>query len=191
MISKGELLRQRIVAAADELFYQQGYEKTSFNDIADAVEISRGNFYFHFKSKDEILNAVIDKRLQDIKSMLETWEQNSRSPKDNLIAYIDMLYSNQGKIKNHGCPIGVMCAELNKTNHFMLSDAIEMHTLFKDWLTEQFKQLGLKKQAEALSMHLLARSQGIASITHTFGNTIFLKKEIKLLKEWLDGAIDK
>ena len=189
MTSKGELLRQRIVAAADELFYQQGYENTSFNDIASAVEISRGNFYFHFKSKDEILNAVIDKRLQDIKCMLETWEQNSRNPKDNLIAYIDMLDSNQSNIKNHGCPIGVICTELNKTNHFMLSDAIEMHTLFKDWLTQQFKQLGQKKQAEALAMHLLARSQGIANITHTFGNRKFLKQEIKLLKEWLEDAI--
>ena len=45
MGNKGEALRQRIIVAADELFYQQGYENTSFSDIADMIGISRGNFY--------------------------------------------------------------------------------------------------------------------------------------------------
>jgi AcrR family transcriptional regulator len=36
--------REYIIEAADQLFYQRGYEHTSFSDIADAVQISRGNF---------------------------------------------------------------------------------------------------------------------------------------------------
>ena len=55
--------RANIIDAADQLFYRQGYEHTSFADIADVVQISRGNFYYHFKSKDEILDAVINLRL--------------------------------------------------------------------------------------------------------------------------------
>ena len=55
--------RDQIVDAADQLFYQQGFEHTSFADIANAVNISRGNFYYHFKTKDDILDAVIDLRL--------------------------------------------------------------------------------------------------------------------------------
>ena len=51
--------RDHIVEAADRLFYRQSFEHTSFSHIADVVQISRGNFYFHFKSKDEILEAVI------------------------------------------------------------------------------------------------------------------------------------
>ena len=54
----GAATRDHIVEIADQLFYQQGYEHTSFADIAEAVNISRGNFYYHFKAKDEILNAV-------------------------------------------------------------------------------------------------------------------------------------
>ena len=42
--------RQDIVEKADLLFYQHGFENTSFADIADAVGISRGNFYYHFKT---------------------------------------------------------------------------------------------------------------------------------------------
>ncbi|MEW8341923.1 MAG: TetR family transcriptional regulator, partial [Candidatus Thiodiazotropha taylori] len=40
--------RQQIVEAADDLFYRQGFEHTSFADIAKVVSISRGNFYHHF-----------------------------------------------------------------------------------------------------------------------------------------------
>ena len=55
--------RDHIVEAADQLFYHRGYEHTAFSDIADVVQISRGNFYYYFKTKDEILDAVIGLRL--------------------------------------------------------------------------------------------------------------------------------
>ena len=46
--------RAQIVEAADQLFYERGFEHTSFADIAAQVQISRGNFYYHFRTKDEI-----------------------------------------------------------------------------------------------------------------------------------------
>lgn len=51
--------RNLIVEEADALFYESGFEATSFAEIAKAVGISRGNFYHHFKTKDDILDAVI------------------------------------------------------------------------------------------------------------------------------------
>lgn len=62
--------REQIVEAADRLFYEHGYARTSFADIAGAVQISRGNFYYHFKTKDEILDAVIALRLANTRRML-------------------------------------------------------------------------------------------------------------------------
>lgn len=64
----------QIVEAADRLFYQRGFEATSFADIAEALSLSRGNFYYHFKTKDEILAAVIARRLASTSAMLEAWE---------------------------------------------------------------------------------------------------------------------
>ncbi|HBU98755.1 TetR/AcrR family transcriptional regulator, partial [Thalassospira lucentensis] len=66
--------RDRIIETADILFYQQGFEATSFADIALAVGISRGNFYHHFKTKDDILDGVINHRLANTEQMLDRWE---------------------------------------------------------------------------------------------------------------------
>ena len=89
--------RDRIVEAADDLFYRRGYEHTSFSDIADAVRISRGNFYYHFKSKDEILDAVIEVRLADRRMMLERWEIEGKHPADRIRSFIDILIANRRK----------------------------------------------------------------------------------------------
>ena len=72
--------RDRIVEEADQLFYRQGFEHTSFAQIAEALGISRGNFYYHFKTKDEILDAVINHRLTRTHAMLEHWEIEGATP---------------------------------------------------------------------------------------------------------------
>src|ERR1041384_7631312 len=106
--------REEIVAAADRLFYRQGYEHTSFSDIAGAVQISRGNFYYHFKTKDEILDAVIAARLAGTQAMLERWEIEGKSPEDRIRSFIQMLIANRADIKRYGCPVGTLSGELAK-----------------------------------------------------------------------------
>ena len=66
--------RTKIIEAADTLFYQRGFEYRSFADLADMVQISRGNFYHHFRTKDEILAAVIAIRAEITRAMLQKWE---------------------------------------------------------------------------------------------------------------------
>ncbi len=182
---KGEALRQRIVVAADQLFYHQGYENTSFSDIASAVNISRGNFYYHFKTKDEILTAVINHRIGHSQLMLAQWEKNYSDPKQRILLYLNILTTNQESIKSHGCPVGSLCTEMAKTQHTLLHDASNVLVHYRDWLSRQFKQLGLN-QPTSLAMHLLARIQGIATITNAFEDKEFLCQEVKKLISWLD-----
>ena len=106
--------RDQIIEAADQLFYRQGFEHTSFSDIADAVKISRGNFYYHFKSKDEILDAVINLRLSNTQKLLDKWETEGEQPVDRIRSFIHILIMNRAKIKSFGCPVGTLCTELAK-----------------------------------------------------------------------------
>ncbi len=189
MGNKGEALRQRIIAAADELFYQKGYENTSFSDIADAVGISRGNFYYHFKSKNEILTAVIDARITGIGLMLEEWNKKFIDPRKRLYYYIDMPLRDQENILLHGCPVGGLCTELAKTNRAMLDDANKMFTVFRDWLVTQLNLLGVNKNVKKIAMHFIARVQGVVTVSNAFKDKGFLQQEVKQLKKWLDDEV--
>jgi TetR/AcrR family transcriptional regulator, transcriptional repressor for nem operon len=177
--------RDHIVDAADDLFYRQGYEHTSFSHIADAVRISRGNFYHHFKTKDEILRAVIAARLATTREMLAQWETDSEDPADRIRSFIHILVANQAKIMRHGCPVGTLCAELAKLEHASQTAAAELFTLFRTWLRRQFALLGREAEADALAMHLLAMSQGVAALTNAFGDPEFVAREVEQMSDWL------
>jgi AcrR family transcriptional regulator len=182
--------REHIIEAADLLFYRQGYEATSFADIAAAVQISRGNFYFHFKSKDDILEAVIDARLAATRRMLDQWAIAGLNPADRIRSFIDMLIANRADIKRFGCPVGTLTAELAKLEHAARPDANKLFTLFRSWLREQFILLGCKTDADTLAMHLLARSQGVAALANAYHDEKFIRREVELMHEWLDTHVD-
>jgi AcrR family transcriptional regulator len=177
--------RDRIVDAADRLFYRQGYEHTSFSDIADAVRISRGNFYYHFKSKDEILDAVITARLTRTGEMLERWEADGKTPEDRIRSFIRILIANWDDIRLYGCPVGTLSTELAKLNHVAQDEANRLFTLFRTWLRRQFTLLGRDADADALAMHLLARSQGVAMLANAFRDERFVQQEVDQMCDWV------
>ena len=58
--------KKEILDIAEELFTTKGYDKTSTTDILERVGIARGTMYYHFKSKEEILDALIDRIIHGI-----------------------------------------------------------------------------------------------------------------------------
>ena len=181
--------RDQIIDAADDLFYRQGFEHTSFAHIATAVGISRGNFYYHFRSKDEILHAVIEARLAKTRDMLHDWEIDSTTPAQRIRCFIRILIMNRARIKNFGCPVGSLSTELNKLNHPSGPDANRLFSLFRNWLAGQFEQLGRSADADDLAMQLLAASQGAATLASAFNDEGFLHKEAERMNQWLDDLI--
>ncbi|MBP1847967.1 AcrR family transcriptional regulator [Rhizobium petrolearium] len=179
--------RQEIVDAADRLFYEQGFEATSFADIASAVNLSRGNFYYHFKTKDEILGAVIALRLANTRQMLEAWETEGREPADRIRSFIHILIMNRVKIMAYGCPVGTLCSELAKLDHIAKEEAAKLFILFRDWLARQFAAFGRETDAEALAMHILMRSQGVASLATAFHDESFIRREVEDMCDWLEA----
>ncbi|WP_100403644.1 TetR/AcrR family transcriptional regulator [Bacillus sp. FJAT-42315] len=61
VIKKAEERRNEILDVADELFGQKGFDGTSTNDILEKVGIARGTLYHHFKSKEDIMDALIER----------------------------------------------------------------------------------------------------------------------------------
>ncbi len=181
--------RERIVEAADQLIYRQGYEQTSFADIAAEVDISRGNFYYHFRTKDEILQAVIAQRLAATRQMLADWEAECDTPAGRIGCYIDMMIANRALIKHYGCPVGTLSSELARSHHALAAEAGALFKLFRIWLRKQFAELGHKTEADALAMHLITRSQGIAALASVYHSERLIRREVALLHDWVRSLV--
>ncbi len=71
---KGQATREKLLAAAEDVFALRGYEMARVADIVAAAGISHGMFYRHFADKDAILSAVLDRlnnRLRDISGKVD------------------------------------------------------------------------------------------------------------------------
>ena len=70
---KSQAMREKILNTATQLFIQKGSEKTSMQDIAQTAGISKGAIYHHFKSKDEIVLAVMSSRQELMEEEMKQW----------------------------------------------------------------------------------------------------------------------
>lgn len=61
IVKEAAVRRNEILDAAEQLFVTKGFDKTSTNDILERVGIARGTLYYHFGSKEEILDAIIQR----------------------------------------------------------------------------------------------------------------------------------
>ena len=61
IVKEAEVRKEEILDAAEKLFAAKGFDNTSTGDILDAVGIARGTLYYHFKSKEDILDGVIQR----------------------------------------------------------------------------------------------------------------------------------
>jgi AcrR family transcriptional regulator len=190
MPKKSERTRQRIVEAANRLFYHKGYHQTSFSDVVEAAGVPRGNIYYYFKTKDEILEAAIRYRTDRIGQMLENWNGDYRTPIERLQRFVDILGNSVDSITRFGCPMGTLNSELGKDNLALQELAENLFKVFEAWLCDQFAELGYAGRAQELAMRLMAQGQGISVIAHVHHDDAFLRREKARLSHWLDQLAD-
>lgn len=189
-MSTGQTTRDMIIQEADRLFYQRGFDHTSFADIAGLVNISRGNLYHHFKTKDDILYAVIDFRRQKLLKLLDKWEQDVSSPVERIKQFFSFFSVNREKIRLYGCPLGTLCNEMAKLEHSAKGDVVEIYDVCRLWLSQQFEAMGYSEDvADHQSLHILAQSQGIANIFTAYQDDRFVERELERVYDWLDAQV--
>jgi AcrR family transcriptional regulator len=188
MGTKGENNRTRIIEAADQLFYKHGYNQTSFSDIADITGIPRGNFYYYFKTKDDILAAVVEARVRQYQEALLSCDDATENPAERLHAFIDIMAGSENSVVDTGCPIGSLCVELAKDTEALQSKSREVFVLLRGWMNRQFEEIGLD-DANDKAMDLLSRMQGIAVIACAFKDSAYLHRSVADLKNWINNLV--
>ncbi len=83
-IREKEQLRQQILDAARELFFEEGYGNVSMRKVAEKIEYSPTTIYLYFKNKTDLLIAISENILNDLLDTLQALSEDSRDPLRNL-----------------------------------------------------------------------------------------------------------
>ena len=177
--------RARLVAAASDLLYRQGVERTTLADIAQVADVPVGNVYYYFKTKDDVIAAVIEAHAQQVDTTLSLIDARHRSPRSRLKAFVRELAGQSEIVADYGCPLGGLCSELDKRVEGSSLAVAGLMRLPIDWAAKQFESLG-RRDAQELAVHLLATYEGSALLANTLRDPGILSGAARRLERWID-----
>ena len=108
-----------------------------------------------------------------------------RSPQARLKALVQNWSDMGDLVAQHGCPMGTLCAELDKLDGGRDREAAAVLALIIDWAESQFRQLG-RSDARDLAVALFAGIQGAALLANTFRDPTILNRQGRHLERWID-----
>jgi AcrR family transcriptional regulator len=177
--------RERLIAAAIQLLHEQGIERTTLAEIASAADVPAGNVYYYFKTKDEVVGAVVEAHAQQIRTVLASIDTLHRSPKSRLKAFVREVTAQSELVAQHGCPLGGLCSELDKRIGEPTLATAELMRIPIGWAEAQFRALG-RRDAPDLALDLLAAYEGNALLANTLRDPHVLSRAARRLDRWID-----
>lgn len=173
--------RVRLISAAKELFYQQGFSNTTIADIAKLADVPLGNVYYYFKTKDEICAAVIKERSIEINTII-TQFNTLATAEDRLFAVINHYQESSDKIAKYGNIFSSLVQELSRQSSSLVNVASEILATLTNWLTDQFTMLNNNSNAKDKALRFLSGLEGMQVLALSFQDASIIAKQAELLK---------
>jgi len=194
-MSKAANTRLNILHKAFELIYTKGYQTTSIDEIIATTQVTKGAFYYHFKTKDEMGVAIIEEILKPTmqEHFIKPTEafQNPIEDFYNMISYL-LLEDPFLQVK-YGCPVGNLTQEMTPWNT-QFSDALaELVDLWKASIInsiEKGKESGLIRKdvtGEQVAFFILSGYWGIRNFGKLQNDNSSYLVYLKELKIYLNG----
>jgi TetR/AcrR family transcriptional regulator, transcriptional repressor for nem operon len=190
----GRQTREAILEAATELMHLKGYQATTLDDVLRESGVGKGNFYYHFKSKEDLGYAILD---QVISAFLERtldpcFSETSVPRLTQIRCFLDRVLSAQRE-RNcvGGCALGNLAAELSDVHEGFRE---RLSGVFKTW---QERLTGALEQAQAVScvrsdcrpdavaQFLVASLEGAILMTKLTKDITVMERCVEELKRYL------
>jgi TetR/AcrR family transcriptional regulator, transcriptional repressor for nem operon len=182
---RGSGKRERLVGSARTLFHQHGVHPTTLAEVAAHADVPPGNVYYYFKTKEDLVRAVVDDYVAVADAMLAELDR-LRSPASRLKGLTRSWLDVADTVADHGCPVGSLCAELNKCEGPLSNAGVEILGRITTWAEAQFRQLG-RRDAADLAMALMSGIQGSALLANTFRDATIMARQARYLEKWIDS----
>jgi AcrR family transcriptional regulator len=177
--------RERLLEACKRLIHCQGFRHTTLADIAQESGVPLGNVYYYFRTKQDLLGAVVDRWSDDFRSRTAELEARTDDPRARLLTFLDAIIANRAAFAEHGCPVGSLSQEVNKDDGCAIRDRINRALIQRaEWVSEQFRLMG-RRDAQDLGVALVASVQGIALMANAMRDPQVVARQVARVKEWV------
>ncbi|MCP9755503.1 TetR/AcrR family transcriptional regulator [Lacihabitans sp. CCS-44] len=194
-MSKAAATRLNILHKAFELIYAKGYQTTSIDEIIATTKVTKGAFFYHFKSKDEMGLAIINEILKP------TMEESFIKPLENATEPIgviyqmmyDLLFNNEFLKLEYGCPAGNLTQEMTPWN---VEFSEVLSSLTRKWHStlEKLIEIGKKNgnirpnvNAAQVAYFVMSGYWGIRNFGKVYKSKDCYFAYLEELKVYLDG----
>jgi TetR/AcrR family transcriptional repressor of nem operon len=177
--------RERLIASATGLVYRRGLERPSLVEIAEEADVPPGNVYYYFKSKDELIEAVIESRAAEVRDLLASLDRR-RTPAARLKGLAGNWLEFRDMVAAQGCPLGTLSVELNDHAGGLDRQAAKLFSPLVDWSEDQFREMGCR-DPRGHALTLISTVQGAALLSSTFGDSGILAAQVHRLERWIDS----
>lgn len=157
--------RSRILAAAYELLYKEGFARVSMDAIAEAGGVTKRTLYYHFDSKDALAAAVLDHQHLHALTHIQSWgKRSAETPADYLAALFEQLENWASKPRWHGSGFTRLTMELADLPGHPVRHAAHRHkSAVEDWLSLELESLGVQNSKE-LARQVMLLIEGSMSL---------------------------
>jgi TetR/AcrR family transcriptional repressor of nem operon len=140
---KGAATRDQILNAASRLIHVQGYQSTSLDDVLRESGVGKGNFYYYFKSKEDLGYAIIDRirRAFVERGLGPAFGDTDADPVGQLHGFFDRVLDSQRQ-RNcvGGCAIGNLACELSDVHEGFRQQLAGIFDVYRDHVAEAIRR---------------------------------------------------
>lgn len=181
---RSKTTQEKLLTAAMQVFHTQGIANTTLQHVAQASGVPVGNVYYHFKTKNDIVQAVINAHRADIQTGFDLAEKNP-DPKERLMLFIENGRKNRLSLQQYGCPYAGIAYDLEKEQNPLAEEAGSLLEMWIEFAQKQFTLLGKAKEAKELAETYITTLQGAYLLAHNSGAKQFLERQLNRLELWL------
>lgn len=192
MVSKGTVTKQTIINRIIEHIHLNGFSETSLSDIIAITGVKKGNLYFHFKNKEELILEALKEAHRHYQEYLAAYTAKVSEPLQKIDAMLDAVYTYHKKRKfRGGCIFGNIALEMADKNIAYRGFIHDVFQQWIDWTATQLEvavtngQLLASTPVQELSHHIIAALEGGLLLSKVTKNPDDLNAAIRGIKELL------
>ncbi len=179
--------RDQIVDTALDLFYRRGFNATGIEKVLSDANVARMTLYNHFKSKEELILAVLRRRDERFRDWLARYvEKSADTPRDRLLALFDAHAEWFAEENFRGCLFINAAAEFSSSSESILAVAAEHKRLITSFIRGLAVAAGAKRP-DALADQISLLLEGSIVSAQVLGNGLWARKA----REAADVLIDR